>query len=100
MKKPTVQVGLDKYVTDHGERGQCFGCKSFFYDTALMNSQSYCRLCFSKKFPENSTAIFEKSDAKFHCFKECGARNLSFDQFILGICCDPAANFVGNRILF
>jgi len=65
-----------------------------------MNNRAYCRKCFSQRFPENSTAIFEKSDAKFSCPKKCGAENLSFDQFTVGLCCDLAAKWNGSHSFY
>ncbi|CBY14418.1 unnamed protein product [Oikopleura dioica] len=100
MKTPNANVHLNGFVIDHGTRGQCFGCQSFLYETTHVSSQIYCRSCFTVKFPNNSTAKFEKSDAKFCCPKKCGARNLSFDQFIIGDCCETASRWVGSLTFY
>lgn len=100
MKKPADYVALSNFVIDHGARGQCFGCKSFLYETALVSGQPYCRPCVLNKFPNNFTAKFEKSDAKFRCQRQCGAENLSFDQFIIGTCCEEAFRWSGTLTFY
>ncbi|CBY32047.1 unnamed protein product [Oikopleura dioica] len=96
MKRPETHVSLDKFVVSNGDRGQCFGCKNFYYETAVVSSKAYCRKCFSKNFPDNSNAKFEKTDAKFRCRKTCGAEDLSFDQFFIGNCCVDASRSIGK----
>ncbi|CBY34304.1 unnamed protein product [Oikopleura dioica] len=99
MKKPRFDISFnDEDVEDFGSCGQCFGCKRVFEETALIMSQPYCRNCVSKKFP-NDTAKFVKTDAKFSCPScgpQCGVKNLSCDQYMVGTCCENASSWIGN----
>jgi len=96
---------INDCVTDDGSRGRCDGCKwylllySLFYnilrvfgETALFDGRVYCRYCMSQKFPENKTAKFEATDAKFKCPGEkCDADQLTYAEFYIGTCCEQAS---------
>jgi len=94
----SYDVSLDHFVIDHGARGKCHSCERFYSETASINNKAICRTCFSKNHPNNSTAKFEKSDAKFRCIQKCGAENLSFDEFFVGTCCVGASTSFLHRI--
>jgi len=61
-------------------------------ETALFDGRVYCRNCMSQKFPENKTAKFEPTDAKFKCpKKKCDADQLTYAEFFIGTCCENAS---------
>lgn len=61
-------------------------------ETTFHNQKVYCRGCFTSEFPQNNTAKFETTDAKFKCpLKRCNADNLSYDEQYIGSCCEPAS---------
>jgi len=99
MKKPNLRVNINNFVVDDGARGKCSACKSFHFETVLISNQPYCRFCQEEKFPD-STAKFEKSDAKFHCPVSCGAEDLSFDEFFIGRCCVKASRWRSSVKVF
>jgi len=99
MKKPNLRVNINNFVVDDGARGKCSACKSFHFETVLISNQPYCRFCQEEKFPD-STAKFEKSDAKFHCPVSCGAEDLSFDEFFIGRCCVKASRWKSSETFF
>jgi len=95
----------DGVVTDFGSHGRCHGCakKKFSAprETARINNKFYCRDCSRKKFPGNILAQFELSDARFKCpAEECGANQLSFDEFCVGTCCKDASLWTQDDLKF
>jgi len=63
-------------------------------ETALVDKKVFCPSCLSKKFPQNKTAKFEESDAKFKCpVQKCNADQLSFAEFHIGSCCENASRW-------
>jgi hypothetical protein len=63
-------------------------------ETTLHNEKAYCRGCF-EQFPENKTAKFESTDAKFKCpLKKCNADELSYEEQYIGSCCEPASKWM------
>jgi len=88
-------------VTDDGSRGRCDGCKGVYGETALFDGRVYCRKCMSQKFPENKTAKFEATDAKFKCPpKKCDADQLTCAEFYIGTCCEQASLWTQDNFKF
>ncbi|CBY16286.1 unnamed protein product [Oikopleura dioica] len=58
----------------------------------------YCRTCLHSKYPENKTAKFEVTDAKFKCpsVEKCNADQLSWEEFWVGACCENASRWTEN----
>ena len=51
-----------------------------------------------QKFPENKTAKFEATDAKFKCpEKKCDADQLTYAEFYIGTCCEHASLWTGDN---
>ncbi|CBY14189.1 unnamed protein product [Oikopleura dioica] len=72
-----LHVSNDRVSAD-GSRGRCDGCKCVYGETALFDGRVYCRNCMSQNFPENKTAKFEPTDAKFKCpGKKCDADQMN-----------------------
>ncbi|CBY42451.1 unnamed protein product [Oikopleura dioica] len=72
-----LNVSNDRVSAD-GSRGRCDGCKCVYGETALFDGRLYCRNCMSQNFPENKTAKFEPTDAKFKCpGKKCDADQMN-----------------------
>jgi len=83
-------------VTDFGTRGKCVNCANASEFTADIQSKRYCKSCVAKNFP-NVKVEFEKTDAKFSCPASisqkvvCDAKELTYDEFYVGSCCENAA---------
>ncbi|CAG5099971.1 Oidioi.mRNA.OKI2018_I69.XSR.g16781.t1.cds [Oikopleura dioica] len=99
MNKPAPCLYINAgYVTSYGTRGQCHECKLASDRTALILESRYCAVCAPRKLPANTTAKYEPSDGKFKCpAKNCNEDQLSFEQFVIGTCCEKASNPERNR---
>ena len=60
--------------------------------TAEIFGKRICEACNATKYPQNKTAAFQPSDAKFACpaLNNCQAKNLSLREFWVGTCCENA----------
>ena len=48
----------------------------------------------TQNFPENKTAKFEATDAKFKCpGKSCDADQLTYAELYIGTCCEQASRW-------
>ncbi|CAG5108325.1 Oidioi.mRNA.OKI2018_I69.chr1.g3742.t1.cds [Oikopleura dioica] len=93
MKKISAGVFVrDDLVVDYGSIGKCDLCEKAHGSTTDLFGERYCTICAYKQYPENKTAVFVKTDAKFKCPAGCGANNLSYEELQIGSCCTKAAN--------
>ncbi|CAG5106214.1 Oidioi.mRNA.OKI2018_I69.chr1.g2742.t1.cds [Oikopleura dioica] len=102
MKNIATDLCVNKsFVTSYGSIGKCSSCGYAVKKTANINGERYCGSCALEKFPENKSAKFEETDAKFKCYagvngKSCGADQLSYREFYIGTCCKDAAHTGGS----
>ncbi|CAG5105019.1 Oidioi.mRNA.OKI2018_I69.chr1.g1762.t1.cds [Oikopleura dioica] len=90
----------DGFVTSHGSFGKCAECQQLRRSTTEINGERYCKICFLKHPPGKKIAVFEETNAKFRCYKKCGANQLSWRDFFIGSCCEDAASWIDSKFKY
>ncbi|CAG5090540.1 Oidioi.mRNA.OKI2018_I69.PAR.g12641.t1.cds [Oikopleura dioica] len=107
-----------EYITDRGHYGFCERCERGVLETtdqqAIDESEDssfeeseierICRHCCSNKFRylyDDDEFKYTPSDAKFRCpaFKSgkgCNAKDLNYQQFVVGLCCDAGIEWTAE----